>query len=414
MLIDWHEAQRIIEQADAAQKASRIRRRQIRAGLVELAGREQLLGVDFQAAAAGHTPPPSRAFSPFVLADRLDTLFSIPKVRQAVERELGRVERSKLLAYVGEVADELELWRPGPNDLPLQWDVEAAQKLRQCSDPEQHVIGIHWHANPEGGEDEGAAMVKVQRRRCWLRICPKCSQDHAARLRARYEGRIQKVLASRVAGCSLKHLTLTLPRSLDSRGDLSKLHRCTKKLVKHFWGAHGQGAFATAELGPLGGNVHAHIIVYGRYVRQDEISRYWKKLTENAMVVWIKQITPSRAVREGLKYITKLGERDESGKFTIQPSDLAELHMALKGRRRVWSWGCFYGLADEDADKAPDEVATDEPGSALCKCGEPMLFLTVPEARALLHLKGATNCWPNRGRGRNYGAGIGAGAGPPV
>lgn len=169
------------------------------------------------------------------------------------------------------------------------------------------------------------------------------------------------------------------------------------------------GAFATAEVGPRGGNVHAHIIVYGCYVRQAAISDKWRELTGNSFVVWVKQITPSRAVREGLKYVTKLGQRDEGGELTIKPADLAELHIALKGRRRVWAWGCFYGLADEDADKAPTAL---EPELDVCKCGEPMRFISVPAARALLHLKSATNCWSNLGASLDYGGGIGARAGP--
>jgi hypothetical protein len=411
--ISWDEASRIIDAADKAQRESRARVRVLRPQLAYL-GRPGLRGADFHQAAAAHVPLPRLPYSPYVHEDKADSLFAIAKVREAVGRELGRVERSKLRAYVGQVADELQRARVHSSGLPgYVWDDEAGRKLRECSDPEHMQIGVHYH--PEG---DGLAMVKVQRRRCWLRICPRCSQDHASRLRMRYEGRIQTVLASRVPSCSLKHLVLTLPRSADLRADLTNLHRWAKKLIKHYWGAHGQGAFATAEVGPRGGNVHVHAIVYGRYVRQADISDKWRQLTgDRGYVVWVKRITPSQAVREGLKYITKLGKRDDDGQMVITPADLAELHMAIKGKRRVWAWGCFYGLADQDADKEPVASETDDedaPGDK-CKCGAPMLFISVHQARALiaLHSKGATNCAPSHGAGPHHGAGISPPTGPP-
>lgn len=381
MLIDWNEVQRITDEAAEAKRAKRARELQLRAKLAEVWRSHLRPTIPFPA----YTPPPpvARINSPAERLAHVGALLNNPKVRQVVRRELDHLDRAHRSGFAAAVADELE------DDDSTHYDPEAARRLRMCDDPNFHAIGLHVHP-AENGEHTGAVMVKVERRRCWLRNCPKCAKDHAARLRARYEGRIWKVVGQNLPGCELRHVVLTMPRSIDLRGDLAKLHRCAKKLRQHFWGRHGQGAFATAEVGPKGHQVHVHMIVYGGWVRQAELSDYWRKLTGNAFVTWIKRIKPSAAVREGIKYVTKLAKTDGQGGWTMHPADVAELHCALKGRRRVWAWGAFYGLADDDKDQAP----ADDAGEPKCRCGAPMVFLTVPEARALLHSKGANNCLP--------------------
>lgn len=371
MKIDWDEVNRVLQETDnrrARQLATRAALRQVATAakysdhvLRGQAERRQLEHVE-------HDPAERRQL--------LAALFDSDLVRQAVSRELRQAEQPATLHYAREVSAALEA--PDP---------DAARRLLACHDPEHMSIGIHQHP-------EGPVMVKSERRRCWLRVCPKCARDHAARLRARYDERIRQVSMLDTPGCQLKMLVLTMPRGPNLRADLARLHRNTKKLVKHFWGGKGQGAFATAEVGPRGGNVHVHCIVYGRYVRQSAISDYWRAITGDSFIVWVKACTPSQGVREGIKYITKLSGRDDDGNFKTPAADLAELHVALKGRRRVWAWGAFYGLQDLDADAAPegDETGDEHPAGDKCKCGERMIFITMPEARALLSLKDANNC----------------------
>lgn len=373
MLIDWEEAERIALEHRARWQASKAAGEQLAGALGAIGRRGAGAGATFD----GYIPQAVNVEAARAEQRRLKVgrLFDNPKVRELIGRELTRLDNSKRGGFAASIADEL-----------CDLDPEAARKLRVCADPNQMAFGVHVHDDESG---DGSVMVKVERRRCWLRICPKCAKDHAARLRLRYEGRILKVVSTGAPGCRLKLLVLTLPRGSDLALDLVKLHRCTKRLVKHFWGVKGQGAFATAEVGPAGGNVHAHVVVYGAYVAQAEISDYWRELTGNASIVWVQACTPSKAVREGIKYISKLAKRDSAGNFTMTPAALAELHLALKGRRRVWCWGAFYGLADDDRDQAPADVGDQiEPR---CRCGDPMVFFTTFEARIWLHLKGANN-----------------------
>jgi hypothetical protein len=71
--------------------------------------------------------------------------------------------------------------------------------------------------------------------------------------------------------------------------------------------------------------------------------------------------------------------------FTLSTSDLVALHLALKGKRRVWSWGSLYGMADDEREAEAD----DERDPGRCdECGTPMLWARLAELRELLGLSG--------------------------
>jgi hypothetical protein len=82
-----------------------------------------------------------------------------------------------------------------------------------------------------------------------------------------------------------------------------------------------------------------------------------------ASVVWVSSVegqpgTPERraAVRETLKYVSK-GLLDRDGQLLpgAGPQELAELLLAIKGRRLVAGWGSLRNVHDDD-DEAPDTV----------------------------------------------------------
>jgi len=201
----------------------------------------------------------------------------------------------------------------------------------------------------------------------------------------------------------------------------------TKKLIHHFWGKDKRaGAFGAAEIGPQGGNVHAHIVIYGRYVPHDDIKVYWEKLSrkhrklyaettegDGDQVVWIKRVDPGEAVREAIKYITKLAKHEEGDAgapgFVLPIEDLAALHFALKGKRRAWSWGSFYGVDDvpETDDSDPAELATEDTRPA---GDRPFMVSHVELVAALkvLHSTVENNC-----RVLRYPPRETVGAGPP-
>jgi len=280
----------------------------------------------------------------------------LPVLRDAVEHiERGKWSEAEALATL----------------LEKGGDSMAAMKLRGCHNPDQGW----WKFYPDNSK-----QPKYYADRCWLRVCPHCATAFANKLRARYEERIRKVMAQGVQSWSLKKLELTMRRSNDIARDLVDLHKMTKKLFKHFFADDKRaGAFGCAELGPRGGNVHVHLVVYGRWVSQKEISTYWEKLSrkhramyseatqgEGDRVVYVKRVEPGAAVREAIKYVTKLAKKNPTDEnesptgFILSVEDLAALHFALKGKRRVWSWGAFYGVDDTDEEsEGLQELADD-------------------------------------------------------
>lgn len=311
-------------------------------------------------------------------------------IRGALRRELARLDNlSAGPASLPEILRELQ-----------KVDIDAADKLAGCYNVNDYDVVFRVECDERNKE---YVTHRSHRQRCWLRICPKCSKDIAQRLRVRYARRVETVTADTPKGWGLKHLVLTMRRGDDIRADIDTIHKATKKLIKHFWirGAKSKaGAFGTVELGPQGGNVHSHVIVFGKFVEQEKISAYWEKLT-GMPVTWIKAIGKDRAVGEGLKYITKLSKQTDSdgpADFELKPADLVALHMAMKGKRRAWAWGAFYGLDDDDqggavADAKAVEAADDEPAG-----GDSAFVIRAGALRDLLglsglfHLKSETKC----------------------
>lgn len=269
-------------------------------------------------------------------------------------------------------------------------DPSAAVKLRACHNPEQGW----WKFYPDNDKPP-----KYYADRCWLRVCPHCATAFANKLRARYEGRIETVIAQDVYSWSLKKIELTMRRSDDLARDLSDLHKMTKKLYKHFFGRDKRaGAFGCAEVGPRGGNVHVHLVAYGPFVAQAAISAYWEKLSrrhrevyedaaagDGDRIVWVKRIQPGAAVREAIKYITKFAKHDDGepgNAFVLPVEDLAALHFALKGKRRVWSWGAFYGLDEPEGDGL-QELTDDLSEEAVTLNALPVV-VSHPELKAII------------------------------
>jgi hypothetical protein len=244
-------------------------------------------------------------------------------------------------------------------------------------------------------------------RSCMLRICPVCSEYLAARVRDRYEPAIEKATCVKRPGWSLKLVTLTRSKQLSSSIGLDVLHTLdsAQKIYNKLWGRDdGAGGIATLEVGEHGKKIHVHMIVYGKWFWKSEVveraqkskiiafpaifaylcglnaamlasiisnaywkvnpsgeyvSETWEDLTGD-YIVDIRESSVKTAVKEGLKYITKASK--------LTPSELVELHLALKGRRRIRSWGCFYGIPEPETEAV--ETACPTCGSSLEKCTE--------------------------------------------
>jgi hypothetical protein len=94
------------------------------------------------------------------------------------------------------------------------------------------------------------------------------------------------------------------------------------------------GAIVTGEVGESGNRMHAHVIAYCRWIPQERLSKAWEEQT-GYKIVGIRAFDNLESVlSEGLKYATKF--------VNLRPDQLVDLHMSLKGHRRVRSFGVLY------------------------------------------------------------------------
>jgi len=208
---------------------------------------------------------------------------------------------------------------------------------------------------------------------CDLRICPDCAARATARLAARY---IPKAVELAMSGgrYHLRHIVFTTPIALTSDTPenirkqvirYSNLPRRAMQIVQddgELLGKHQQteGAIQSFEFGEDGLKLHFHVIQYGDYLPQAELSAAWRKVTKNeASVIYVKSIdasTPEKIqnrVIETLKYSVKFWKIDTAtNEYTyLEPTVMPHLLRVIKGVRRVKSWGCFYNLPKPKKEK---------------------------------------------------------------
>jgi len=377
-------------------------------------------------------------------------LHGLPGISAKVEAELKRASEFIKLTNMPELLKALRLVDP-----------EAADKLRDCADPECGTV-LYCPAGD---------FAQYCNDRCWLRICPNCAKTIAGRLRDKLGRVLDEIQKARAPGFSLKHMTPTIKRTRpaveglppdealfarakESQKDIEEFHDMDKALVHSCCLGNDKraGASAYLEFGPQGGNIHAHNVLYCAFVPQAQLSDEWRRLSLQHRRMWrpwvsatlamlqarkahyaaelralgrsrsvrarrlrlvvasmtrrrlqaqlfkmakrqgigdyivdIRQISAERALAEVVKYVTKLHKRNGKGEYETPVEDLVALHLALKGKRRAWSWGSFYGVdLPEPEEKAEPQCCPN--------CGGVLLGATVPELRALLHSKDESNC----------------------
>ena len=203
--------------------------------------------------------------------------------------------------------------------------------------------------------------------RCDLRICDSCCERHGKRIKHRYGQVLRDAVQHHYRyKYNLKLLTLTKHNPAKTN-DPEQLHYSIKRFLKDvrklinvvYPKKKGCGALAVLEV-TKNFTIHCHIIVYGPYVPQDDLSDRWAKITGDSRIVDIRQVKgrPKRALSYLFKYITKPASFDE-------PQDYATYLAALRSVRRIHSFGIFFNF----------KITEEEPEALSCpKCGKELHF----------------------------------------
>lgn len=203
--------------------------------------------------------------------------------------------------------------------------------------------------------------------RCDLRICDSCCERHGKRIKLRYGQILQDAVQGHYRRSHrLKFLTLT-KHNPEKITDPERLHHTIKRFLKDvrklintvYAKKNGCGALAVLEV-TRNFTIHCHVIVYGPYIPQSELSTRWNKITGDSRVVDIRQVKgePKRALNYTFKYIAKAAAFDE-------PVDYATYLAALSGIRRVHSFGIFFNFKVNETESEP---------SVCPKCGKELYF----------------------------------------
>lgn len=268
-----------------------------------------------------------------------------------------------------------------------------AQRWLDCADPslffsltgeEEELPDGIMSANVCSSDPHHYAKTVVPT--CQLRVCPDCAHRFTARLIDRYLPRFEEIDDNRERGFRFRHVVLTTPVSLldkDIRSQRKKLYQAVLRTFYHLLGdgnlTAGKKRFSECgllladEFGSGGLKLHFHMVFYGPYLPQSDLSDSWSWATGGvASVVWINKITSNKglsdALSEVVKYTTKLWKTDRHGQVKfINPDLVPVLHKVLEGTRRIRSYGLFYDLDVQDA------------GAVCPDCGAPIVRLARAE-----------------------------------
>lgn len=226
---------------------------------------------------------------------------------------------------------------------------------------------------------------------CHRRYCPTCARRAAAALVDAYVPQVlAAVKANEQHGYRMREVTLTTKIDLYAPDVRDQVKAAIQQVNQFFdlvggsklpekyrnrWSepSHeyytGEGLLFGVEFGPNGNKLHFHCLWFGRYIDKYWMSQTWQAISGYS-INWIEAVTNTEAaVRESLKYATKLVKRkvdQETGEVQDlypSPKHIARLAYVLHGMRRVFSRGCFRGIRDDVADQDQDK------GCKCDKCG---------------------------------------------
>lgn len=249
---------------------------------------------------------------------------------------------------------------------------ETAERWLSCSENPKTKIkpagGAKIPANAEvvyvcSGDHHHEAEVYAQT--CDLRICPDCARRHSARMAAHYTPKMLELLHQHHRTYRFRLVTFTLPYALDEADIEAKYDRGFELVARVMdemmrdvcsnW-RDLQGFTTAGEFGSEGLKLHYHVIHYGQYLPQGELSRRWFTATDGAAdVVDVRKLAREgkpleEAVKEVFKYAVKFFSKDkQTGEIKCIPAQfMPVLNQVLAGTRRIRAYGVFLKLPAQE------------------------------------------------------------------
>jgi hypothetical protein len=151
----------------------------------------------------------------------------------------------------------------------------------------------------------------------------------------------------RLHGHRARFLTLTLRSHHQSLTELlDKLNACFTRLrTRPLWRKAVTGGVSFIEVKwndeLQRWNVHLHAIIQGTYMHQALLSKLWKRITGDSLIVDIRAVRDNAHVT---RYVTKYASKPLSHTVVLDPDRLDEAIHALKGRRLATTLGDWRGV----------------------------------------------------------------------
>lgn len=249
---------------------------------------------------------------------------------------------------------------------------KVADRWLSCSEsPKTKVKPVDGAALPKNAEKVYVCSAnhhheaEVYSQTCDLRICPECARRQAARLVHRYLPLFLELAHRHHRTYMFRHIVFTSPYSLTDSDIRARMLAGFKQVESVMSGLMAekcpewkkeQGYLVGAEFGEEGRKLHYHVIHYGRYLPQPELSRKWREATGGeAYVVFVRGFPyPGHSIeetlREVLKYCVKFYSQDEvTGSITAIPAELMPLLCrTLDKTRRIRTAGLFYNVPEPE------------------------------------------------------------------
>lgn len=214
---------------------------------------------------------------------------------------------------------------------------------------------------------EAPGNFKITCDHCHDRFCVPCTNERSRRT--------ARVIATYIAGKTLRFLTLTLRTGEEPLADsLTRLTAAFRKLRNRpFWKQHVTGGTSLVEIKwnaqSNRWHPHLHIICQGRFMEQKTIAAEWFTVTGDSWIVDIRLVKDTARAAE---YVAKYATKGYSSSIFHDNAKLEEAITALAGRRLMMCFGTWRGfsITDPENDETWEQVTSLAQIKSLAECGQ--------------------------------------------